>query len=171
MRSPLTIANLLLVLAAAVTVVPGQKVTCSCDKISGYRDCATNVTCSDGCTNLCGSGDKCYASCTKGVFDQRYTIAFVKKTGQEIASEMSTVTHQKIEFVPYRRNRGEQYDLNLKNDDLFNVLNYLNKRGNVRFNGMDFSKVRGLRSKKRSGKTISTHLKEIPREDVMATPG
>jgi len=158
MRVPITLAALLLVFVTVVLVVSaqsGQKMTCRCEK-KNPDSCGVSVTCSDGCTGLCGSGvNQCYTSCRKGCFAQRFTIKFVKKTGQEIASELSLRSHQRIKFKPYLRQNGEQYDLDIQNDDLFNALNFLNKVGNVTYNGIDFAKQKQLCAEKRNGKTIT----------------
>lgn len=158
MRVPITLAALLLVFFTVVPVASAQSVqrmTCRCEK-KNPDSCGVTVTCSDGCTGLCGSGvNQCYTSCRKGCFAQRFTIKFVKKTGQEIASELSLRSHQRIKFKPYRRQSGEQYDLDIQDDDLFNALNFLNKVGTVTYNGIDFAKRKQLCAEKRNGKTIT----------------
>lgn len=167
MNTPLKFAAIcLLALSSAVIPVFGQKRTCSCDAAPG-RTCHGTVTCPDGCTSLCGAGDTCYLSCWSDGFQPRITIKFVEKTGQEIAALLSAKIRKRIEFIPNPRNANATYDLELKDDDLFNVLNYLYKRGKVRFDGSDFSKIYDLRKQVRQGKKISVNLSG-PVEDAVA---
>lgn len=155
MKLLLTIALLLLSLNTLTPVVLGQKVTCSCEKLPGK--CGSTVTCSDGCTSFCGAGNTCYVSCRKEGFEPRITIRIVKKTGQEIASVLSAQTRQRIEFVPYKikKYKGVQYyDLEMKNDDIFNALSFLAKRGVVKIDGVPFEEFKNLLMEKRGRKTI-----------------
>jgi hypothetical protein len=156
MRICVNIATLLLLLVTAVTMVSAQKITCSCEYAKGKDKCNAKTVSSDGCTAVCGPHGACGSYTRRNVYDDRFTVSFVKKTGEQIASELSALTRQRIEFEPSRGNKGVRYDVDMKNDDIFNVLNFLNKRGNVWLNGTDFSKIRELQNKKTSPK------KEVP---------
>jgi hypothetical protein len=145
----------------------GQQVSCSCDSAPG-RTCHGVVKCPDGCTSLCGPGDACYLSCRSNTVEPRITTKFVKQTGQEIAGQLSSQTHQRIEFIPDRRNQTALYDLELNNDDLFNALKYLYKRGKVRFNGLDFLELQKLRKQLKDGKKISVKFVGIPAKDAVS---
>jgi len=48
-----------------------------------------------------------------------------------------------------------RYDLDIKDDDIWNALNFLYKRGNVKIGGLDFGKLRDLRKEMRNGKKVS----------------
>lgn len=148
MRICVNIASMVLLLATAATMVSAQKITCSCEYVKGKDKCTPKTTCSDGCTAVCGPRGACGSYCRRKVYDERITVSFVKKTGEQIASELSALTRQRIEFEPYRGNKGVRYDVDMKNDDIFNVLNFLNKRGTVRLNGTDFSRIRELQNTK-----------------------
>lgn len=141
--------------------------TCSCEK-SPNSTCHGRVTCPDGCSALCGSGDTCYLSCRKGILTARVTAKFVKKEGQDIAAVLASLTRQRIQFTPHPRNEGKRYDLDIKNDDLWNVCDFLNKRGTVKINGTDFSKLKELRKEMREGKRISVNFVDIPARDAIA---
>jgi hypothetical protein len=166
MRSHLTIAALFLVLSTAPAVL-GQKTTCSCEKAPNST-CHGFVTCLDGCTALCGSGDTCYLSCRKDLLNTRITVKFVKKEGQEIASVLSELTHARIEFVPYPRNLHARYDLEIKADDIWNACNFLNERGDVKVRGVDFERLIRLRGEMRKGSKISVNFTGIPVRDAVA---
>jgi len=157
---------LVLVVLASMTAF-GQQITCACDAAPG-RTCHGEVKCPDGCTSLCGPGDACYLSCSSNTFEARITAKLVQKTGQEIAAELSAQSHQRIEFAPFPRKAGARYNLELKNDDLFNALKYLYNRGKVRYAGKDFSEVIKMRKELKDGKRISVNFTTAPVRDVVA---
>jgi len=148
MRICVNIASLVLLLVTAITMVSAQKVTCSCEYGKGKEKCNPKTISSDGCTAVCGPHGACGSYTRREVYDDRFTVSFVKKTGGQIASELSTLTHQGIEFEPYRGNKEVRYDVDMKNDDIFNILNFLSKHGTVRLNGTDFSRIRELQNTK-----------------------
>lgn len=152
MRICVNIASLVLLLVTAATIVSAQKVTCSCEYAKDKDKCNAKTTSSDGCTAVCGPHGACGSYTRREVYDDRFTVSFMKKTGEQIASELSALTHQGIEFEPFRGNKGVRYDVDIKSDDIFNVLNFLSKRGTVRLNGTDFSKIRELQNTKRKPK-------------------
>lgn len=96
------------------------------------------------------------------------TVKFVQKEGQEIASVLSERTHTRIEFIPYPRNLRARYDLELKDDDIWNACNFLNERGNVKVRGVDFEKLKELRSEMRKGRKFSVNFYGIPVRDAVA---
>ena len=152
MRFSVKIASLVLLLVTAATMVSAQKVTCSCENGKGKDKCNPKTICSDGCTAVCGPHGACGSYCRREIYDDRFSVSLVKKTGEQIASELSALTHQKIEFEPYRQTKGFRYDVDMKNDDIFNVLNFLSKRGTVWLNRIDFSKIRELQNRKTNPK-------------------
>jgi hypothetical protein len=145
----------------------GQKYTCSCDPGPG-RTCHGEVKCPDGCTSLCGSGDTCYLACRSNSLQIHITAKLVQKTGQEIAAELSAQSQQRVEFTPYTRTAKARYDLELRNDDLFHALAFLSEKGNIRFNGYDFSELRDLRKQLKDGKRISVNFTEIPVKEALS---
>lgn len=161
------VAPLFILLVGVASHSLAQSVSCACDPAPG-RTCHGTITCPNGCTSLCGSGDSCYLSCRSDTFKSRVTAKYVQKTGQEIAALLSTETHKRIEFVPFPRNEGQKYDLQLKDDDLFNVLNYLYKRGKVRFDNVDFSRIRKLRLELHGGKKISINFVGVSAQDAVS---
>ena len=167
MKISLTVVALLLLLWIGVQVAVGQRGTCSCEKVPD-DSCHGIVTCPGGCTALCGSNDACYLSCRSDLLHTRISEKFVKKEGGEIASVLSDRTHKKIEFTPYPRNLHARYDLEIKDDDIWNALNFLYKRGNVKIGGLDFGKLRELRREMRLGKQVSVNFIGIPAKDVVA---
>jgi len=81
---------------------------------------------------------------------------------------LSAQTRQRIEFIPDTRNRTARYDLELNNDDLFNALKYLYKRGKVKFNGLEFPELQKLRRQLKGGKKISVKFDRIPAKDAVS---
>ncbi len=156
----------LLVFLSSLAAI-GQQVSCSCDSAPG-RTCHGAVRCPDGCTSLCGPGDACFLSCRSNTVESRITAKFAKQTGQEIAAQLSAQTRQRIEFIPDTRNRTARYDLELNNDDLFNALKYLYKRGKVKFNGLEFPELQKLRRQLKGGKKISVKFDRIPAKDAVS---
>jgi hypothetical protein len=63
---------------------------------------------------------------------------------------------------------GARYDLEIKDDDIWNALNYLNRRGNVKVGGLDFRVLRELRKQMRAGKKVSVNFDGIPAKDAVA---
>ena len=129
--------------------------TCSCEKASG-RACSGEIHCSNGCTAAAGSEDRCFLSCRGDVFASRITETFNKKTGVEIAAALSSRLSLRIEFVPSRRNRRERFDVQIKDDDGWNVLNFLYKQGAVKINGVEFSRIHALVNQTKKGGRISS---------------
>lgn len=158
MKQTLTALTLFMALTTFVAVVPGQKPTCSCE--SPDQTCHGSVTCPSGCTAVCGPRDACYLSCRNDLLYSRITLTFVNKSGQDMASVLSERTHTTIEFEPYKRNVTARYNLEIRDDDVWNALNFLYTRGNVRVNGLDFGKLRKLRREMKSG-NISVNFKGI----------
>lgn len=153
----ITVATLALLLTCSH--VSGQT-TCSCqapDRKLGedgkWQGCqVNNVTCRDGCTALCGTNDGCYSSCRIDILSQRISMDFVGKTGTEIASLLSDRTHKKIEFVPSKRHTLDRYSFSIKNDDIYNILSFLNKRGKVKVNDVDFAEFERMRNAMTKGR-------------------
>lgn len=148
-------------LFSAFTTSGSAQTSCSCEKIRNST-CRGTITCPNGCTGLCGPDDTCYLSCGSDLLYERITVKFVNKKGEEIAATLSGQTHKKIEFRPYRRNASTRYNLEIKKDDIWNALNFLDRRGNVKINGVNFSALRKLRSEMNMGKKVSMTFIGIP---------
>lgn len=156
----ITIAALALLLSMS-SPVSGQN-TCSCeapDRKLGedgkWQGCKiNNVTCRDGCTALCGTKDGCYQSCRIDILNQRITMEVLGKTGAEIVFLLSDSTHKKIQFAPNKRNKLDRYNFSIKNDDIYNVLSFLNKRGKVKVNDVDFAEFERMRNAMTKGRRM-----------------
>lgn len=170
MKLSLTIAGFFLTLSTTTLVSFGQQITCSCEERAPYRTCHETVTCDNGCSALCGSKNTCLLSCGSDLIDVRITLKLGKKKGEEIASLLSDQTQTKIEFASYRRNAHTRYDLEVKGDDIWNVLMFLDKFGHVKVGGVDFltlRKLRKLRREMRTDKKASMTLTGIPAKDAV----
>lgn len=141
MRLSLATIALFLSLTAPTQVAFGQQTTCSCQE-------SCHVSCARGCTVLCDSLKTCKVSCGVDVLDERITLKLSNQRGQQIASALSDQTHTKIAFAPSRRYAQMRYDLDIQNDDIWNVLTFLDKFGAVKVRGMDFSSLRELHKMK-----------------------
>ena len=160
------IAAWLLSLITFTPVVSGQRTTCSCE--APDQSCHTSVTCPGGCTAVCGSSEACYLSCLNNFLYGRITLDFVHKSGEEIAAVLSERTHKKIIFVPYERNRLARYNLQIDDDNVWNTLNFLHKRGGVSVGGLDFGNLEKMRRDMATGGKISVNFSGIPVKDVIA---
>jgi hypothetical protein len=166
MRTFLNIASLIVILASTGTIVSGQKLKCACEyqNSKDSKDhCKVNTGrddgCDDGCTAICGPRGSCGSFCRRGPYEQQHlTVTFEKKTGEQIAAELSGLAHQEIQFKPYRPYKTFKYDVIMKNDEVFNVLNILSKRGSVTIDGVDYLKIKESLIKKNSGKQIPPFL-------------
>lgn len=166
MRTVLTVMFLVIVSAAILPkAVLAQKITCSCENVP-RSTCQASVSCSSGCSAICGSGDKCYVSCRTQLLGPNLTLDFAQKDGKSIVEELSRETHMRITFEPYPRNRGERYDYHLKDSDIWKLLVFLDKVGNVTVNGMPFEKLRELQKQIRLGQAVAFRFRTMPAQEV-----
>lgn len=135
-------------LLGVAPIVSGQETSCSCEK-SGST-CRGIVTCPYGCSALCGTKDVCVFSCARDFLGVRLTIKLVNQRGQQIASALSARTNKKIRFTPYAQYARERYDLEIKNDDIWNALSFLDKHGKVSVGGIGFSTLKKMRRNNKS---------------------
>jgi hypothetical protein len=127
-------------LQASFLLNTDTRTTCSCEK-TPKRTCFGKVSCPDGCTSAAGSDDSCFLACRADVFSPRISVKFSQKTGVEIVAALSQQLHQKIKFTPNARYRAVRYDLEITDDDVWNVLRFLAKQGVVKFNGVDLQEI------------------------------
>jgi hypothetical protein len=166
MRNVLT-AMFFVILSVALfdKAVLGQKVTCSCEKVPGST-CSGSVTCSTGCSAICGTGDECYVSCRTELLGPNLTLDFVQKDGKTIAEELSRRTRMQITFTPNPRNVGERYDYHLHDSDIWKLLVFLDKVGTVTVNRKPFDKLRQLQKQIRSGQALAVRFSTTPAQEV-----
>ena len=148
------IIALLALLTFSALPVFGQKLVCACESQKGNGRPCSEVKCSDGCTSFCGPNFTCFSACRKGGLEERFTIKLEKQSGKDIASALTAQTGYKIEFEPYEKYRSQVYDLNMKNDDIFNALNFLYKRGAVTIDGVPFLDFKKNRAKEKDNRHI-----------------
>lgn len=167
MKLPLTIAILLLSLITSALTATSQK-TCSCN--APDESCKTSVSCGQGgCTAICGSNSGCYAACGEDLLYTRFTLKLVNKGSKEIATALSHHTGKNIEFVPWKRSsRFNRFNIDIKDDDVWNALEYLYKRGEVRIDGVDFEKYREFRKGALEGGKVSVYFNDISVKDALA---
>lgn len=150
---------LLALLSFSALPVFGQKLVCRCEKEAG-RPCATFVSCSDGCTTLCGPGKKgCNSACRKEGTEKQFTLKLENKTGKQIVSELSTESGLNIVFKAHPSYMNQRYDLDVKNDDVFNALNFLSKRGTITINEIPFADFKWNRAQEQGAKPIRPNFK------------
>jgi hypothetical protein len=151
MKLPLIIATLLLSLVTLATTAMSQK-TCSCKAPDG--SCSANVTCREnGCTSICGSNDGCYAACGKDMVLTRFTLKLVNKDSNEVVSALIRHTGKNIEFIP--RDRKARFNIDIKDEDLWNAMEYLDQRGQLKINKVPWKEYRVLRKGMSHGSKVS----------------
>lgn len=166
MKRSLSLATLLLSLIAVAPTATSQKQTCSCKAPDGK--CAVSVTCSlHGCTAICGSNNGCYAKCGKDLIKTSFTLKLVNKGAKEIASGLSQNTGHKIEFVP--RIRDDRFTIDIKGDDLWNAMDYLNERGKIFVDTVPWQRYQEIRGVMlNGGKLSSVTFDNISVSDALA---
>lgn len=163
MKLPLTIATLLILLSTLSPTGTSQK-RCSCKAADG--SCNASVTCRQhGCTAICGTNSACYSACGKDLLSTRFTLKLVKKGSKEIAFALSQHTGRNIEFVPRRRN--DRFNIEIKDDDMWNTMEYLYQRGKVRVIGVDWGEYRKLRRATSEGAKMSVDFNDISVRDAL----
>lgn len=164
MKTPLTVAALLLSLITFARATTGQ--TCSCKAPDSPSK--VSVTCRRGCGAVCGPNDACYAACGNFEADLlhvRVTLQINKGDSKEVASVLTSQTGKEIEFVP--RKVDDRFTLDLKGSPLFNALDILSKRGRITINGTDFSKFQKLRTLMLRDGKVSIDFNNVPVRDAV----
>jgi len=95
-------------------------------------------------------------------------IKIVQQDGQHMASELSRESGQNIEFVPDRKNVGKLYNYELKNSDIWSALVFLDKRGTVKINHVDFRIFRKIQNGMKSGRKFSVRFHGLPAHAVVS---
>lgn len=163
MKLPHTIAISLLSLITLAPSALSQK-TCVCKSPDG--GCETSIGCSQhGCTAICGHNNGCYAKCGRDLLITVFTLKLVNKGSREIVSALSRVTGKDIEFVPRKPNGS--FTIDIKDDDMWNALDYLYERGKVRVNGVDWEKYRQIRRGVLEGGKMSVEFNDISVKDAL----
>lgn len=102
------------------------------------------------------------------MLDTRLTIKFVQKDGQHIASELSKRIGKNIQFVPYSRTAKQLYDFELNNSDIWPALTFLDKRGTVKINQIEFRTFRKIQIEMKSGRKFSVRFSGMPAREVVS---
>jgi hypothetical protein len=168
MKLRLIVAALFLTFWVFIPLAYAQKVTCGCN--SPDNSCHGTVTCSTGCTAVCGSKDRCYMSCRSDPLVERINAKFVEKSGVAIAAELTDLMKKKIEFIPFKhgRKKAPLYNLEVKNDNVWFLLEKLSKDGTVKVGGETFENFRKLRNETTNQKLTSLTFTQIPAKEVAA---
>lgn len=168
MRIPLTVVcYALLLLIGMIQPARGQQITCSCENVPD-KSCQGTIYCPDGCTAICAAKDTCYLSCRTDMFKSRFNLKFERKSGPQIASVLASKLGKPIEFVPYSRTANKLYNFELKNSDIWPALEFLDKRGTVKINRMDFRTFRKIQIEMKSGRKFSARFHDIPARDAVS---
>jgi hypothetical protein len=165
MKICLSLASILLCSSFLCSQVIGQ-VTCACENVS-KSTCRGSIRCPEGCTSLCAAGDVCYLSCKNDMVGKRLNLTFVDKDGKSIAAKLSEETQKTITFTPYPKRKNERYTYELKNQSMWTLLNYLNRRGSIRINGMEFRRFRKMMREAQNGKPLAARFEGMTAQEVM----
>lgn len=168
MRISLTTACLVVLFLSIPTQSAYSQVTCSCEN-AGDKVCTKGkITCPNGCTAICSPNNACYFSCSTDMLDKRVNIKIVRQDGLQMAAELSRETGMNIQFVPDRKNVGKLYDYKLTNSDIWPALEFLDKRGTVTVNHIDFLTFRKIQSGMKSGRKFSVRFRGLPAHKVVS---
>lgn len=168
MRIALTTACLVVLFLSIHTQSAYSQVTCSCEK-AGDKVCAKGeITCPDGCTAICSTNNACYFSCSTDMLDKRVKVKIMQQDGQHMASVLSKETGKNIEFVPDRNNIGKLYTYELKDSDIWPALEFLDRRGTVKINQIEFRTFRKIQIEMKSGRKFSVRFRGLPAQAVVS---
>jgi hypothetical protein len=170
MKPVFTVVVLLFCLGVSISVALAQRTVCSC--VSSDTSCRGNVSCQGGCTAFCGTINSCYVGCRIDWIYERRSYKFSQKTGEEIiaivAKKSKGRATKDIEFIPYKEQEGRRFDLDLKNDSLWRLFDYLSRYGTVKVRGTDFEKkIKPLRDYMTTGQ-LSIKLNRVTAEYAAA---
>jgi hypothetical protein len=160
---PVSIVVLLLCLGVPTSVALAQRTDCSC--VSADTSCKGNASCQGGCTAFCGTKSLCFAGCKiDWIYEQR-SFKFSQKTGKEIIASITPKSNKgsamkALEFIPKKGEEDLKFDLDLKEDSLWRLLDYLSKHGTVKVKGTDFEKIKQLRDYMTRGQ-LSIKLNQV----------
>ena len=168
MRISLTTACVVVLFLSIHTQSAYSQVTCSCEN-AGDKVCAKGaITCPDGCIAICSRNNACYFSCSTDMLHKRVTIKVVQQDGVQMATVLSKETGKNIQFVPDRKNVGKLYDYELTNSDIWPALEFLDRRGTVTINRVDFRTFRKIQSGMKSGRKFSVRFRGEPAHVVVS---
>ena len=142
MKPVASIVVLLLCLGLSTSAALAQGTACSC--VSSDTSCKGNVSCQGGCTAFCGTTNSCFVGCRIDWIYERRSFKFSQKTGEEIIASVSPKSKRRttkaVEFIPNVGQEGQRFDLDLKDDSLWRLFDYLSRYGTVKVKGIDFEK-------------------------------
>jgi hypothetical protein len=153
MKNPLVTACLLIIsLFGFEDTGFAQKKICSCLKVGG-RTCSGTLKCAKGCSAICGRKDTCYLACSVKyrLVGRNLDLEFSQKTSREMAATLAAETGVPINFEPYSRGANELYDYKLVDSGIWKLLEFLDKRGTLVVNGIDFERLRQLKKTMKDG--------------------
>lgn len=158
MKLSLTLTVLLLSFIAFAPAVKGQ--TCTCQ--SPDNSCEPVVKCKNGCTAICASNDKCFATCSGGPqVDKsvvRVTFKIEAKNSNEVSEILSKHSGRAIVFKP--RNDNGPYKFEIIDDHYWEALRYFQQFGPVLVDGTPFYKMQEIRRKLAAGEKVDMDIKD-----------
>ena len=131
-----------------------QKKVCSCIEVGG-RTCSGTIKCTKGCSAICGRKNTCYLACSQELVGRNLDLEFFQKTSKEIAATLAAETQVPISFEPYSRRANELYDYKLVNSGIWKLLEFLDERGTLVVNGLEFERLRQLKKIMKDGGRIA----------------
>jgi len=143
MKPVFSAAVFLLCLGVSTSAALAQTTACSC--VSSDTSCKGDVSCQGGCTAFCGTTNSCYVGCRIDWIYERRSFTFSQKTGKEIIASIAPKSNKRrtikaLEFIPNEGQEGRKFDLDLKDDSLWRLFDYLSRYGTVKVKGIDFEK-------------------------------
>ena len=166
MKNALVITCLIIISLSAFGTSYAQKKTCACKGLEGST-CTGSVTCTNGCSAICGRKDTCYLSCSARVYRQNLTLNFTRQTATDIATTLAKESKLRIRFKA--NSDTELYDYKLVNSDVWKLLEFLDARGTLFVNGIDFDNLRVIKNQLRAGEKLAgVTFDNTPVEEAVA---
>jgi hypothetical protein len=110
------------------------------------------------------------------MFDQHLTLKFENKTGDQMAAVLSKASGMNIQFELYPdpvtgkpKTVKPVYDFTLTNSDIWPALAFLDKRGTVKINGIEFRTFQNIQVDMKSGRKFSVQFQGDPARNVVST--
>lgn len=154
MKNALVITWLIIISFCVFETSYAQKKTCACKGLEGST-CTGTVSCTHGCSAICGRKDTCYLSCSARVYRQNLNLNFTRQTSTDIATTLAKESKLRIRFKANSDTEKELYDYKLVNSDVWKLLEFLDARGTLVVNGIDFENLRVIKNQLRAGEKLA----------------
>lgn len=136
--------------------------SCSCRADDG--SCAVSGTCPRGCLAYCPSNN-CRVTCVGNGYEEMLdgsaavTVQLANADSQRVAAELSRLTGAQVSFNP--RRPDATFNLDVKDEPLWNVLETLSSQGNLQVAREDFAHLKNVRQAFLSGERMAVCFSNV----------